>query len=109
MLVKLDKPLEVNSKVNEVLNNIYIENDPNYHYDDHLRYLLSLYKECGGTKLTLSSDAHKAYKYRLDFDKHIKTIYHNKTIGIIIAIRDNKFVMEYCSDDRIYNTTYELI
>ena len=74
MLVKLDKPLEVNSKVNEVLNNIYIENDSNYHYDDHLRYLLSLYKECGGTKLTLSSDAHKAYKYRLDFDKHIKTI-----------------------------------
>ena len=74
LLVKLNKPLEVNSKVNEVLNTIYIESDPNYHYDDHLRYLLSIYKECGGEKLTLSSDAHKDIKYRLDFDKHMATI-----------------------------------
>ena len=42
-------------------------------------------------------------------DKHIKKINHDKTIGIIIAKRNNKFVMEYCSDPRIYNTTYELI
>ena len=42
-------------------------------------------------------------------DKHVKKINHDKTIGIIIAKRDNKFVMEYCSDSRIYNTTYELI
>ena len=74
LLVKLNKPLEVNSKVNEVLNTIYMESDPNYHYDDHLRYLLSIYKECGGEKLTLSSDAHKDIKYRLDFDKHMATI-----------------------------------
>ena len=33
----------------------------------------------------------------------------DKTIGIIIAKRDNKFVMEYCSDLRIFRTTYELI
>ena len=42
-------------------------------------------------------------------DKNVKKTNHNKTIGIIIAKRDNKFVMEYCSDSRIYNTTYELI
>ena len=42
-------------------------------------------------------------------DKNIKNHNHNKTIGIIIAKRDNKFVMEYCSDLRIYNTTYELV
>ena len=42
-------------------------------------------------------------------DRHVKKINHDKTIGIIIAKRDNKFVMEYCSDSRIYNTTYELI
>ena len=42
-------------------------------------------------------------------DKHVKKINHAKTIGIIIAKRDNKFVMEYCSDSRIYNTTYELV
>ena len=32
-----------------------------------------------------------------------------QTIGIIICKRDNHFIMEYCSDDRIYQTTYELI
>ena len=41
-------------------------------------------------------------------DKHIKTINQDKTIGIIICKKDNHFVMEYCSDDRIYRTTYEL-
>ena len=41
-------------------------------------------------------------------DENIKNIYQDKTIGIIICKRDNKFVMEYCSDDRIYRTTYVL-
>ncbi len=41
-------------------------------------------------------------------DKNIKNIYQDKTIGIIICKKDNKFVMEYCSDDRIYRTTYVL-
>ena len=42
-------------------------------------------------------------------DKNIKTIQQDKTIGIIICKKDNHFVMEYCSDERIYRTTYELI
>ena len=42
-------------------------------------------------------------------DENIKTIYQNKTIGIIIAKYNNEFVMRYCSDSRIYNTTYELV
>ena len=42
-------------------------------------------------------------------DKHVKTISHDKTIGIIICKKDNHFVMEYCSDQRIYKTTYELV
>ena len=42
-------------------------------------------------------------------DKHIKTINHNKTIGIIICKKENKFVLEYCSDSRIYETTYMLV
>lgn len=41
-------------------------------------------------------------------DKHIKTINQEKTIGIIICKKDNNFVMEYCSDDRIFNTIYNL-
>ena len=41
-------------------------------------------------------------------DKNLKTINQEKTIGIIITKKDNKFIMEYCSDKRILNTTYEL-
>ena len=42
-------------------------------------------------------------------DKNIKNIYQDKTIGIIIVRKDNQFIMEYCSDERIYRTTYEFI
>jgi len=41
-------------------------------------------------------------------DKNIKTINENKTIGIIIVRKDNKFIMEYCSDKRILATQYIL-
>ena len=42
-------------------------------------------------------------------DKNIKTINQEKTIGIIICKKDNKLIMEYCSDPRIYAVTYDLI
>lgn len=42
-------------------------------------------------------------------DKNVKKIHQDKTIGIIICKRNNQFIMEYCSDERIYQTTYELI
>ena len=42
-------------------------------------------------------------------DKNSKEINQDKTIGIIICKKDNQFVMEYCSDERIYRTTYELV
>ena len=48
-------------------------------------------------------------KYINYIDKNIKTINQDKTIGIIICKKDNMFLMEYCTDDRIYRTTYELI
>ena len=34
-------------------------------------------------------------------DKNIKTIEENDTVGIIICKQDNKYVIKYCSDDRI--------
>ena len=34
-------------------------------------------------------------------DKNLKNINQNKTIGIIICKKENKYVIEYCSDDRI--------
>ena len=42
-------------------------------------------------------------------DKHVKKIEHNKTIGIIVTRKDNKYIILYRSDARIYNTTYSLI
>jgi len=41
-------------------------------------------------------------------DQNIKTIEENKTVGIIICKRDNKYVIEFCSDDRIISRVYEL-
>ena len=41
-------------------------------------------------------------------DKNIKTINQDKTIGIIICKKENKFVMEYCSDSRIFSKEYVL-
>ena len=42
-------------------------------------------------------------------DKHIKGINNNKTIGIIVARRDNHYYIEYSSDKRIYTRDYEII
>ena len=42
-------------------------------------------------------------------DNNLKTINQNKTIGIIICKKDNKFVIEYCSDKRINIREYKLI
>ena len=42
-------------------------------------------------------------------DKNLKTITQDKTIGIILCKKDNKFIMEYCSDERIKVRKYELL
>ena len=42
-------------------------------------------------------------------DKNLKSINQNKTIGIIICKKENKYVIEYCSDNRIIAREYELI
>ena len=42
-------------------------------------------------------------------DKNLKSVMQDKTIGIIICKKDNKFIMEYCSDKRILSKEYQLI
>ena len=39
-------------------------------------------------------------------NQHIKTITQNKTIGIIVCAKDNKIILEYCSDPKIYETSF---
>ena len=41
-------------------------------------------------------------------DKNIKGIYQDKTIGIILVKRNNEFIIEYSSDDRILSREYLL-
>ena len=42
-------------------------------------------------------------------DKHLKKNTQEKTIGIIICKKNNQYVIEYCSDNRIISREYELI
>jgi len=42
-------------------------------------------------------------------DRNIKEKNHNNTIGIIVLKKDNKFILEYSSDKRIFETTYMII
>ena len=48
-------------------------------------------------------------KYMNYIDKNIKEISNNNTIGILICKRENKYVIEYCSDERIVVREYELV
>lgn len=65
-LIKKEKALEINTKVAD---DLPIE---------HTINLLKLYKRLGGTKLTISSDAHEVSRYLESFDKYLKII---KEIG----------------------------
>ena len=42
-------------------------------------------------------------------DEHLKKFIQDKTIGIIICKQDNKYVIKYCSDDRIIAREYKLV
>lgn len=48
-------------------------------------------------------------KYMNYIDKNIKEVNNNNTMGILICKRENRFVIEYCSDDRIAVREYELV
>ena len=48
-------------------------------------------------------------KYMNYIDKNVKEISNNNTIGILICKRENKFVIEYCSDERIVVREYVLV
>jgi len=42
-------------------------------------------------------------------DDNLKSINEDKTIGIIIVKKDDKYIMEYCSDKRIISREYMLL
>lgn len=62
-IIKNSKALEINTKVQEAIND-----------DEHLKYILNLYKSLGGNLLTLSSDAHEKKRYLSGYDKYVRII-----------------------------------
>ena len=42
-------------------------------------------------------------------DDNLRKINQDKTIGIIICKKNNKYVIEFCSDERIISREYELV
>lgn len=45
----------------------------------------------------------------LNIDNSLRKLTQDKTIGLIICKKDNKYVIEYSSDKRILSREYELI
>lgn len=60
------------------------------------------------TKLN-SNHTGQIQNYMNYIDKNIKRIDDNKTVGIIICKQNNRYVIDYCSDDRIISREYELV
>ena len=41
-------------------------------------------------------------------DKNVKDVSDDKTIGIIICSKNNQFIIEYCSDERIFAREFKI-
>jgi len=80
-----------------------------YNYIDLLLYNIK-YK-CLCRKVTKLKKEHtgQIMIYMNYIDESFKTIEENDTVGIIICKQDNKYVIKYCSDDRIIAREYELV
>ena len=103
--------LELGEGFTYIANEYKIKMDNAYNYIDLLlfNYIYNAFVvvELKTTKLE-KEHIGQVQIYMNYVDTNIKTIYQDKTIGIIIAKENNKYVMKYCSDPRIYNTTYVL-
>ena len=83
-----------------------------YNYIDlllyNIKYKCYVVVELKVTELN-SNHTGQIQKYMNYIDKNVKNIDDNKTVGIIICKKENKYVIEYCSDDRIIAREYELV
>ena len=89
---------------------IMIGNKPNYIDILLFNYLYNCYVVVE-LKVTESKKDHlgQIMVYMNYIDKHLKRINQDKTIGIIVCRRDDKYLIEYSSDERIRITTYTLV
>mgnify|MGYP001059660143 CR=1 FL=1 len=89
-----------------------IKLEDSYHYIDILLYNIEF---CCYVVIELKViELKKEYigqiqVYMNYIDNHLKEMYQDKTVGIIICKKDNKYIMTYCSDERIITKEYELV
>lgn len=74
----------------------------------NIKYLCYVVVELKVTEFKVEYIA-QVQKYMNYIDENIKDINNNNTIGILICKKENKFVIEYCSDERIAVRKYELV
>ena len=96
----------------------YIDNEykikigDEYNYIDillfNIKYNCYVVVELKVTKLS-KNHIGQIQVYMNYINEHIKSVIHNNTIGIIICKEDNKLILKYCSDPRIFSTTYKLV
>ncbi len=89
-----------------------IKLDNRYNYIDlllyNIKYKCYVVVELKVTKLKKEHTG-QIMTYMNYIDKNMKTIEESDTVGIIICKQDNKYVIKYCSDDRIIAREYELV
>ena len=95
----------------------YIKNEYKIKFGDNYNYIdLLLYNikyKCYVVvelKVTELKKEHigQIMTYMNYIDMNIRTIEENETIGIIICKEDNKYIIKYCSDERIISRKYKV-
>ena len=103
---------ELGSGFSFIDNEYKIKMGDRYNYIDlllyNIKYKCYVVVELKVTGLN-SNHTGQIQKYMNYIDKNIKNIDDNKTVGIIICKKENRYVIEYCSDDRIISRKYELV
>ena len=103
---------ELGSGFSFIDNEYKIKMGDRYNYIDlllyNIKYKCYVVVELKVTELN-SNHTGQIQKYMNYIDKNIKSIDNNKTVGIIICKKENRYVIEYCSDDRILAREYELV
>ena len=103
---------ELGSGFSFIDNEYKIKMGDRYNYIDlllyNIKYKCYVVVELKVTELN-SNHTGQIQKYMNYIDKNIKNIDDTKTVGIIICKKENRYVIEYCSDDRIISREYELV
>jgi len=104
--------LQLGNGFSYIGNEYKIKYENTYNYIDlllyNIRYKCYVVIELKITELR-KEHIGQIHTYMNYIDKNIRMLEDNNTIGIIICKKDNKFVMEYCSDNRILSREYQLI